>query len=249
MLQRDLNIAASDVTITLTITSVPQDLATMRIRGDGSGIYGVVAKATDLSPIPDASVFVAGSGQEANTDSTGQFFVEVKKPGTYAVRIVREGFAEDVFTVSVPRGQVVEASRLLDESKEPPTAAGLWKDFDQRLRWRSVNSALVTGGELRGAGGSALEALERTPSFLKRGLRFGPVACVFVNGSPRPGAPPTIVPPEQVQAIEVYGNDREVVLYVSKQWPRGAPCGETGRRTVNPRASEVVRYVMIWTKR
>ena len=247
---RDIAISNGDAPLSIYMVPVAQSLAPILVGAEGAGIFGVVGAVKDLRPLSGIKVFVAGANQTIVTDSVGGFFVPVKKPGTYIVQMSGKGYGEELFPIDVPAEHVVDASRLLDESDEPPISGGLMQDFDQRLRWRGNNSALVSGSEIRRAGGGLIDGLNRSPSFLAKGLRFGPMACVIVDGVPHPDWSPDEIRPEEIEAVEVYASDREVITFLSAYtWPKGARCGATGRTVPNRKAPEVIKYVVIWTRR
>lgn len=241
-IERDIEVAGTDLRITVNLRPVAQSLAPMQVGAEGAGIYGVIGTARDLRPISGVKVSVAGANQNITTDSAGAFYISIKKPGTYFVRMVGKGFAEEMFPIEVPAERVVDASRLLDESNLPPRPAQLFEDFDQRLRWRSAsNSALVTGSELRRYGGSLVDALRTSPSFTSRGLRITGAVCLLVNGVPKPGWGLEAFNPEEIEAMEVYGSDRDVMTFMRHTWS-GPPCSRDSRHP------EIVKYVSIWLK-
>jgi hypothetical protein len=213
------------------------------VRGDITAIYGMVGTLPDLLPIAGARVQVLGADKEHATDSTGGFFIPLKDPGTYIVRMTREGYAERMFPIEVPRNRAADASRMLDPGQAP--AKGLdafYKDLDTRLRQRAAaNSAIVTGAEIRRGGSNVPDGLRSSAVFNARGLRLADSACVFVNGIPRPGVSIESFFPEEIEAVELYAQssgspmpvgvpsgDRSNSLAMS--WPRGASCGKMFRR-------------------
>jgi hypothetical protein len=114
-----------------------------------------------------------------------------------------------------------------------------------------MNSAVVPGGELRRAGGDLTGALERSGSFVSRGLIFGPSICVFVNGLPKPGLPLHAIPVEEIEVLEVYGSNGDVSGDLARKWPRGAMCGQTWRQkkpTDGPRARATAHFAVVWLK-
>lgn len=249
---------AGDTSVTVRMRSAAQRLDAFRVRADVSAIYGMVGTLPDLLPIQGARVQVIGAKKEQVTDSTGGFFMEVKEPGMYMVRMTREGYADRMFNISVPRGRAVDASRMLDPGVGMAKGRDvLFVDLDQRMRMRATgNSAIVAGAELRAAGTNLFDALRASRSFNAPGLRFGLTACVFVDGVPRPNLPLEAYRPEDIESVEVYGvslrgtGDRSNNLQNS--WPRGAGCG-TVDRTVgyssNAIQSGLVKYVVIWLKK
>lgn len=244
----DLQLNEDRSHLEIRLVSLPQGLSPVVIRGDGMGVYGQLASLVDLRPVRGARVQVAGSGQGVVTDANGAFFVPIKSPGAYVVRITAPGYAEEFFSVSVKRNQVADASQLLtsdDDGSAIPE--GLWKDLDQRLGWRSPNhSVLASGSEVRRAGTSLRDAVQFLGPVIAKGLRLGSGVCVYVDGVPRPGYPLNGIRLQEVKALEVYGRDKEVVSYLKLMWPGRAPCSETG--AIAPRRSDTVTYIVVWTK-
>ena len=256
--------AAVGVDTSLTLLIVPNAvrLAPVRVGAKGEGVWGVIVRSTDFAPSAGARVFVAGSGAPVTTDSSGEYFVPLKRPGTFMVRVTHSGYAEDVLPIKVKRDEVVESSHVLEESTRPPTPPGLWADFDKRLRWAPTNnSALVTGADLRAIGGTVADGLRASPAFVRTALRLPEPAtnlCVFLDGTPRPGTDIDMIRPEEIRAIEIYSDVQkdQLVLELNKMWPPGAPCGSGGGRlstgsTYRGRgraAPPSVRWAVIWTR-
>jgi hypothetical protein len=256
--RRAVDMGARDVELTLAMRPVAQRLDAFRVRGDISAVYGMVGTLPDLLPLGGARVQVLGAQKEITTDSTGGFFIPVSEPGTYMVRMTREGYAERFFPIDVPRGRAVDGSRMLDPGVAPAKGMDvLYVDLDSRMRMRSSNSsAIVPGAELRKAGNATISALRASPSFGARGLRFGPTTCVFVNGMPRPGASLDSFFPEEIESVEVYGEsaggtgDRSGNLRFA--WPSGGSCGSNPRGEVNYTGgirNGIVKYVVIWLRK
>jgi hypothetical protein len=236
------------------VAPLPQMLGEVRVRGTGTGIYGIVGTSGGLEPIAGARVQVAGAKAAVQTDSAGAFFVELKDPGTFMIRVSRDGFSDQVFPLEVKRNQVADASTLLDSASNGGSIPdGLWKDFDSRLMQRSVNnSVVVTGSDMRRNRTSFLSSLELSGALTRYGLKVGPVACIFVNGSPVPAYPINSVRVEEVTAVEVYAGRVQrggLLEQLDAEWPPLASCSDTGRRVSDIRAPEVIRYILIWTKR
>lgn len=271
-----VEVGARDTSLVLSLAAVPQRLDAFLVRGDIGAVYGMVGTLPDLLPLAEARVQVIGANREQVTDSTGGFFIPVDPPGIYMVRMTREGYAERMLTIAVPRGRAVDGSRFLDPGKAPPKGLdGLYKDLDQRIRQQTAASAaLVPGSELRRAGTSVIDALAASPSFAAKGLRFADSACVFVNGVPRPGVSPDAFSPDEIESIEVYGASpgftggvRDPRSFVGSgtadksgslgdRWPMRAPCGPNSgrrlpppsRRPTGPMQSGIVKFVVIWLR-
>jgi len=247
-LVRNLVLADLDTSVELSLQAVARGLDAVRVEAGVSGIYGVVGTAKGLQPIPGARIQVIGANKSAATDTAGGFFVAVPKPGTYVVRISRPGYAELHFPIEVPKDRAVEASRLLDSTSKvaPRGLEVLWQDFDQRLRWRAMNSALVTGAELRRYGGMLSDALQGSPPVVSRSLRITGMPCLFINGTPRPDWPLDALRVEDIESVEVYGPRGEETGMLAKMWPPGRPCGGASRPTVNQ--GSTVAFVVVWLR-
>lgn len=251
-LARDVLVPDRDTAVTLMLEPRAQLLDTARVRANAMAIYGVVGSSLGLRPLAGASVLVVGAGRTETTDSTGQFFAPVKKPGTYFLRIARPGYAMQMLTIDVAQDRSVETSALLDSSVAAlrPGTEELWGEFDKRVVWHGLNSAVVSGNDLRKFEMNSLsDALRATPSFVKRGLKIGSATCVFLNGLPRPGLPLDGVPVDNIEAVELYGVGGDVTESLRRDWPRGVPCGEAnGLRNAGRAAPATVTYAVIWTK-
>jgi hypothetical protein len=251
-LTRDFVVAGRDTAITLTLDRRVQMLDTMHVRASVTAIYGVVGTSAALLPIPGAKVTVVGVGKAETTDSAGRFFVPLKKPGTYFLRVAKPGYTHQVLTLDVPTDRSVETSALLDSSAAAarPGTERLWQEFDKRVEWNAMNSALVTSVELRKFESMLLsEAIRSSPSFAKRGLKIGNSACVFLNGTPRPGLTLDGLRVEEVEAVELYGAGGDPTNSLLNDWPRGVPCSEVnGIRMPRRPATGTVVFVSVWLK-
>ena len=238
-----------DTTVTLVLRPTARVLAPVRVGASGEGIWGVIGRADDLQPIAGAKVFVVGSATSVETDAAGQYFVPLKRPGRYMVRVTSNGYAEEILPVIVKENQVVESSELLEGSSRKPLPIGAWMDFDYRLRWASpTQSVLVTGAEVRAAGATIRDALASTPEFVLKGLRWAPrSACVFLNGAPKPGMTVDAINVEDIRAIEVYGKEKTL----ANLWPRNGMCGDGTppvTRPSNRKEPPMATWVVIWTR-
>jgi hypothetical protein len=234
--------------IAIRMSPVPQPLREVRVRGEGTGIYGQIGRSANLKPIANARVYVGGSRDSVVTDSSGAYYLPLKRPGTFMVRVRAPGFTDEMFVVQVKRNQVADGSRLMDVGLAKGIPRILWEDFDQRLSWSIVNkSALLPGSEVRRAGGSISTALKQSGTMVANGMRLGRTVCVFVNGQPRPGYPLNAIRPEEVTAMEAYGGRSEALDLLMTDWPAGTGCSETNEPPA-PRGPTVISAVVIWTK-
>ena len=238
-------------------------LDTVRVRAARQAIYGVVADATTLSPLPGAAVQVFGSSVGATvSDSTGHFFHPIQSPGPYLVRAKVSGRGTQSVSVSVERGEGVEIALLMDST--PPAYSNMlemgYGDMRERMIRRGLGSALVPRSELMAHGeGSVTTSLLTARSFTTHGLLFTDEACVFVDGVPRPGLSAHSIDVSRVESVEVYSASGDRSGTLRDRWPRNAPCGDTGMprrgsaRVAGPGASRqpsstIVRWIVIWLR-
>jgi hypothetical protein len=246
-----IGLSDRDTSIEIRLGPVARTLADARIRGKVSAVYGVVARLPDLTPLAGATVNIMGATRSATTDSTGRFFIDLGKPGSYLVRITRDGFGEMLFPVEVPAARAVETSRMLEPStvKTAPGMEHLFAAANERLRSRQpMNSALITASELKASGGGTLrDAIPGSRSMTSKGLRIAPGACIFLNGRTT-SMPLEAIDVNEVEAVEVYGRRGEMTATLVNQ-----PCNNRpnpGSRTVmTPGRAEDVRYIVIWLKK
>ena len=225
-------------------------LDTVRVRATVQGIYGGVGDARTLRPLPGAKLQVVGAARKAALDSTGRFFVPIKNAGAYVVRAEAPGFAPQTVSVTVRPDERVEAALLLDSSATTTShaLAAAFADFYDRFLVRKKPSAIVPRSELTGSGyDRLLDALLHAPSFTQASLRFGPSACVFVNGRPEPGASILSFKSEEIEAVEAYPATSDASETLVKRWPRYFPCADTGLPPVGG-DRDVVRWVVLWLK-
>ena len=243
----DLDVGSTDLAREIMLIPIARDLDTLYVRAGVTGIYGVVGAAEGLRPLADAKVHVLGERRIHLTDSTGTFFVPLRKGGLYVVRITRPGYAHRMFPITV--SGAVDASRLLDSATtSTPGLEVLWQDFHQRLQRAGINSALLSGSDVRRAG-----SVEQTTTFNARGLVLGGSICVYLNGTPRPGMNLDVVPIDRIEVVELYGETDAAARELRSKWPPRAPCGfvNRGRRyeaPSGPRANAIARWAVVWLK-
>ncbi len=260
-IRQDVAVGESNADLRVVLKPDAQDLNTIITRANVTAVYGGIGAVgaaknaqgeKTMTAVKGATVQVLGSRKTAVTDSLGRFFVELGKPGRYIIRVTSPGLAVQLFTVDVPRNKAVDASRLLDSVRtEAPTGREyLWGEMDRRIGWRAMNSALVSGAELRELGGSLTDALQRSKGMTLRGMRIGATTCVFVDGIPKPNWPLDAFRIEEVEAVELYGPRGDPTNLLASSWPAGAPCAASGRFAPSQnRAIPVAQWAVIWTAR
>jgi hypothetical protein len=241
----------------LRLAPIPQALRAVRVTAGGAGIYGEIGALADLSRIKGAKVQIAGANATLQTDSAGSFFVPLKHPGTYAIRVTADGYAMDLFTVTVSENEVADASRYLlrvEKSGSIPEMA--WNQFDQRLRWAErQNYVFVPGSDIRLYNGSVRDAVQALGSRVGNGAQLGDFPpCIFLDGVARPGMSLEQIRIEEVKAIEIYGMDpwrpleyeKEEYKFFHRAWSGPEPCLK--KYIKNGSGKVIIAYVSIWTK-
>jgi hypothetical protein len=237
-----------DTTVSVVLARRVQLLDTVRAAVHGPGVYGAVASSSDLAPLANARVQVLGADRAAEGDSAGRFFIEVKRPGSYLLRVDHVGYTRRLISIDIPSGQPVEAIALLDPAKDPTErpVEKFYREFDQRVQFMNANGALITGAALRKTGATALsDAVNDTPVGPRHGLRIGSSTCVFVNGMPRPGWSIDQFPLDQVDAIELYTKTGDATGSIGRLWPSNTRCTASLRMgSGQPGAT----YAVIWLR-
>lgn len=251
--QRALRTADRDTSLTLALHAIVRELDTMRVIARGMSIYGVIGTTQGVRPLRDAKVQVMGLNRSVSTDSAGRFSIAMQKAGTYLVRVAHAGYTHQLLSVEVSAERSMETSTLLDTllRRERGGTETLWNDFERRIVWRGPRSAIVPASELEQFEGTTLsDALNRSPTAFRRGLRIGTRTCVFIDGRPRPGWPIDAFRIENVDAVELYGIGADGTQSLWLAWPTRVPCslpqgGALGEPVV-PTGTAV--YAVIWLK-
>jgi hypothetical protein len=98
-----------------------------------SGVVGDTAYRI----VANADVSVLASGRRTKSDSTGAFYLDIK-PGTHVVRVVREGYAPQMLSVTVPQdsGRRI-AVWLTPDSRSTARYAAVMEELSARLLRRN----------------------------------------------------------------------------------------------------------------
>lgn len=249
--RRTISLPADTAPVTFALSRITT-LDTVRVRAARQGIYGVVGTWTDMRPIPTATVHVLGSDvRQVTVDRTGHFFVALKAPGAYLLRAEARGHVPQTQSVTVPRNDGVEVAFLLDSATGPGARAlaEAYDDLERRMLRRRASSVLISRSELLKHGHAQLQdAIRSSQSFNVKGLRLDDETCVFVDGRPRPGLTVDAIPPQNVEAVEIYTAASDASRTLLEAWPRAVPCSGAGFRPTGG-FRDNVRWVVIWTRR
>jgi hypothetical protein len=230
-------------------------LDTVRVRAADRAVYGIVAAASDLRPLPGAHVQLLSAGLEATTDSTGHFFIPFRSGQTFVVRARAPSHSPQTMSLSVPPTGGLEVVLLLDSGSSPKRLDFAWGEFDQRSKWRNItNSAVVPRMELiKNYESELLHSLRSAPSFVSRSLRFLDTVCLFVDGVAQPFRSMSSFAMADIELVETYTANSDAGRELQRKWPPRVGCESP---TGAPRApggvgptSDVVRYIVIWLKR
>lgn len=225
-------------TIAVTLERLAARLAEVEVTAKRSGLYGSVVSRDSLQPVPGARIEVIGARKMDTTEVDGVFNFPDLKPGPYMVRVTHRQFESRLESIVVPQDggtslDLVVRRGLLSRDAHMEM---LYREMDSRVLWRGLSTAFVTREELRGLPTTGLDiAMIKVPSFMKASFypqREGwESACLFVDGTPRPGAKLSDFSLEEIEAVEFYGGpiDRnEPTKSLTMRWPRGQPCGMAG---------------------
>lgn len=250
---REMKLSIGDTTARIVVSLVRVAALDTVIARRGTGISGEVGTFRTLVPLADADLLVVGTSTRARTDSAGRFFIPLRTPGTYVVRARSDGYEPVALSVVVARDSTPRLMLLLDTAAADRSNAheAAWREFSDRARLRGTKSAIVSQAELANTGEiGLLEALQRVPAVANRQLRFGVLACLFVDGRPAPGPRLRQWDVEEVEAVEVYTDeDRSDVTGTLRRASRGYECQPTD--VANPVTSvrDRIRWVVVWVKR
>lgn len=70
-----------------------------------------------------------------------------------------------------------------------------------------------------------------------------------MDGKPKPGLSIGHIDLRDAESVEVYGGAGDLSGTLSREWPRNAPCGDTGMPQTFARASSVITWVVVWRQR
>jgi hypothetical protein len=188
------------------LTPIAHALPTMVTSSARGGLSGIVGD-TAYAPLANAHVKVFGAGLEANTDSTGQYFLPVH-PGQYMIEVTKDSFATRLASVSIPRDSGRHLMTWLEPGRPVPVDES--RNVDQlrerQAYVRKAQSMFFTHEDLVGMKIEWIYDVTKLATG-KFGYREPPSSdChVVVNGGPATinVANLTI---DEVESVEIYPN-------------------------------------------
>jgi hypothetical protein len=235
-------------------------LEEVRDEGDDGSLGRIFGQVVDEGTgvgIPDVDVsVVAGRTVRAISNRTGRFLIDDLSPGPVEVRLERLGYEPRTATLQVRGGRTVEvyASMTVEPIELEPVEVAVASrylersGFYQRVRnvsgdhftYRDIErmSAQLVADVVRRAGGVTVasnqvgwgsEALSNRLAASADGrCRLRP----YFNGVPTVDFNLELVPPDEIEALEIYQGPNVPIEYFDEMQRAGASCG----------------VVLIWTR-
>jgi len=236
---------SADTVIAIALLRLPTRLDTTTITAGRTGVVGVTFAAGSFRPVPGVRIEITGRPGYVVSDSLGEFGIFGIAPGAHMLRAKHAVNGSAIFSVHAIADQVVDGSVVLD-ARKVSMPDFMWRDVQQRLAWRRMTSAVISGTDLARYGGTLLDALRISSAVVRSGTYIGNSVCVFIDGLPKPGWPIEALSVIDVETVEVYGTGGEGSGQLAKQWP-AASCTESGATARGPvRPADV--FIVVWTR-
>ncbi|MGH7654084.1 MAG: carboxypeptidase regulatory-like domain-containing protein [Gemmatimonadaceae bacterium] len=190
---------------TITLVAIPRVLDSIRITERANNMrYAAIVVDDAGAPIPDVAVVLEGVVNNIRTDSAGHFVVPRNVHGALMLRMRKIGFVPyfGSFEMVASRQDTLRMSRLaqglsavqITEESGFGRDTFVYKDLDERMRWRNHLSLLVTGDDLARHGRENL----------CRVVGCRNADCIILDGTRRTLMPVTAYYADEVSSIEVY---------------------------------------------
>ena len=217
----------SGAVTTIKLQRIPFFLPAVLTTADRGGLSGVISD-TGYKALTGVSVQVIGANANAQSDSTGAFFIPLKV-GSYLVELKKSGFARQLISVTVPP----EEGRKLAAWMVPQKSGGeavLGKNiFDLRERVNAANklwSSYYTREDMKNMNVPDIRTLG---SRVNKKL-MNPDCPVMVNGDPNHTVPLWSLTVDELEFVEVY-----IDKYAIKGDPR-TNAADLGGKSSKPQA-------------
>jgi hypothetical protein len=204
----------------VVLVAIPRILDSIRIFEKENGLrYTGTVLDERGAPIEGAVVMVAGKARELRTDASGHFSVDGLSAGSVLARVRKMGYAPQLHSLQLMRTRT-DSVRM---KPLPSTLAAVqvtaqsgfgkdtfaYKDLDQRMRWKSEQSYVVSREDFDQQGTTDLSNAIR---YSVTGGRYGgtlshpmPDGCVIINGERAlKDWPLTAFFADEVESVEVY---------------------------------------------
>lgn len=200
-----VDVTASGATPMITLIAIPRVLDSIRIVERVNSMRYAATVLDDAGvPIPDVAVVLEGVVNSIRTDSAGHFVIPRNVHGALMLRMRKMGYAPyfGSFEMLAAREDTLRMFRLpqslsavqITEESGFGRDTFVYKDLDQRMRWRDHKSSLITRDVLAKAGRSSLCTVV--------GCRFSD--CTIIDGTRNNLMPVAAYYADQVETVEVY---------------------------------------------
>jgi hypothetical protein len=204
----------------ITLVAIPRVLDSIRVFEKSNGLrYTGTVLNERSAPIEGAIVMVPGKAKELRTDAAGHFSVEGFGAGTVLARVRKLGYMPQLHTLQIVNSKI-DSIRMkpLPNTLTPVQVTAqsgfgkdtfAYKELDQRMRWKSEQSYVVSREEFDKQGTTDLANAIR---YSVTGGRYGGTlshpmvdGCVIINGERAlKDWPLTAFFADEVEAVEVY---------------------------------------------
>lgn len=213
-LTTQVEVSESGASPTIVLIAIPRVLDSVRILERAAvNRYSAVVLDGAGGPVPGVAVTIEGISHTLRTDSLGRFAVPTQVHGTLVIRMRKMGYGAYLGSLRMiaTRADTLRMSRLAQSlsAMQITEASGfgrdtfVYRDLDQRLRWKSHLAAVISREELGAMGKlNICDALWFTPT----GSRYHATcrACVILNGVARTLMPPSAYYADQLEMVEYY---------------------------------------------
>jgi len=264
---RQFSLTSGDVTVDVMLVRITR-LDTVAVVARRTGLYGSVIAKDSLLPVPGARIEIIGARKADSTNSSGTFNFPDLKGGSYIVRVKHPFFESRNFPVVIPDNGGTELDVVVERGRvsRDQHMEMFYREMDSRLTFRGPHTAFVTREELKGREKMNLDAaVQFAPEFAKKAMLIMSDVCVFVDGVARPGATLRDFSPEDVEAVEFYGETWRNIINspgravaqmdptgsLRDRWPPRTPCGLplSPSEEKASKSNVKVMFAMVWLRR
>ena len=214
------------------------------------GLSGVIADTT-FNALSNVSVVVIGAREKTATDSAGKFFVPLK-PGSYMLRLEREGYERQIVGVSIPKDEGREIAAWMKPRVGPPNnreAQALFDLNQNMMRATKASTKFLSRVELETYG---IPGLAETLQRWAVGLITG--GCEVADSNiPNVKIPLSSIAVSDVEFVEVYmpsqdvGAGRQRGPTSLSGMPRGMSAGTSSRPGGGPDCGRL--GLVVWLRK
>jgi hypothetical protein len=264
---REFGVTGGDVTVDVMLVRITR-LDTVTVVARRTGLHGSVIAKDSLLPVPGARIEIIGARKADSTNSSGTFNFPDLRSGSYIVRVKHAFFESRNFPVVIPDNGGTELDVVVERGRvsRDQHLEMFYREMDSRLTFRGPHTAFVTREELKGREKMNLDAaVQFAPEFAKKAMLIMSDVCVYVDGVARPGATLRDFAPEDVEAVEFYGETWRNIIEspgravaqmdptgsLRDRWPPRTPCGlplSPGEERAS-KSNVKVMFAVVWLRK